>query len=157
MLSVQIPGRGDYDFERVVLNVNGTVAEDGHLIPGVKERLTRLARQMEIFLVTAESFNQQVAIDRLLEMEAKRLDPKKPEAPQKAALIRSLGSDSTVAIGNGANDALMLKEAAIGIAILEAEGTALTTVLNADILARAIVEALDLLLIPSRLTSTLRQ
>ncbi|HEV2121588.1 MAG TPA: ATPase P [Chloroflexota bacterium] len=157
MLSVQIPGRGDYAFERLVLNVNGTVAEDGHLIPGVKERLTRLARQVEIILVTAESFNQQVAIDRLLEMEAKRLDPKQAEAPQKEALIRSLGSDSAVAIGNGANDALMLKEAAIGIAVLESEGTALITVQNADVLARSIVEALDLLLIPSRLTSTLRQ
>jgi P-type E1-E2 ATPase len=157
MLSLEIPGRGAYQFERVVLDVNGTIAEDGHLIAGVKERLDRLSRHLEIVLVTSDPYSRQVAIDRQLEMEATLLDPQQHEAPQKAELIRRLGSDRTVAIGNGANDALMLKEAAIGIAVLESEGASPAAIFNADALVRSVTEALDLLLVPSRLVATLRQ
>jgi P-type E1-E2 ATPase len=157
MLSVEIPGRGKYDLARLVLDVNGTLAEDGHLVPGVKERLARLARQLEIVLVTADTHGRQVAIDRELDMEAIRLELGKPEAPQKAELVRRLGSDATVAIGNGANDALMLKEAAIGIAVLEAEGASAAAVQSSDVLARSITDALELLLAPRRLIATLRQ
>ena len=157
MLSLEIPGRGWYTLARLVLDVNGTIAEDGHLIPGVKERLGRLRRDLEVVMVTADTYGRQVAIDRELEMEAVRLERGKPEAPQKAELVRRLGSDATVAIGNGANDALMLKEAAIGIVVLEAEGASVATLLNADAVTRSIGDALDLLCAPRRLVATLRQ
>jgi P-type E1-E2 ATPase len=157
MLTVDIPGRGAYQLSRLVLDVNGTIAEDGNLIPDVKDRLVRLSRQVEVMMVTADTHGGQVAIDRELEMEAQRLRPGEPEAPQKAELVRRLGSDATVAIGNGANDALMLKEAAIGIAVVESEGASAATLQNADVVCRSILDALDLLLIPRRLVATLRQ
>ena len=157
MLSLEIPGRGRYTLARLVLDVNGTIAEDGHLIPGVKERLARLRRDLEVVMVTADTHGRQVAIDRELEMEAVRLERGKAEAPQKAKLVRRLGSDATVAIGNGANDALMLKEAAIGIVVIEAEGASVATLLNADAVTRSIGDALDLLCAPRRLVATLRQ
>jgi P-type E1-E2 ATPase len=157
MLAVDIPGRGAYELARVVLDVNGTIAEDGHLIPGVKERLARLARSVDVILVTADTHGRQVAIDRELEMEAERLRPGQPEAPQKAELVRRLGSDATVAIGNGANDALMLREAAIGIAVVEAEGASMDALQGADVVCLSILHALDLLLTPRRLVATLRQ
>ena len=37
MISVDIPGRGSYQFAHLVLDVNGTIAEDGHLIPGAPD------------------------------------------------------------------------------------------------------------------------
>lgn len=157
MLSLEIPGRGSYQIARAVLDVNGTIAEDGHLIPGVRDRLQRLKRTLDIHLVTADTHGRQAAIDVELELEATRLLSGQPEAPQKAALVRGLGAAQTVAIGNGANDALMLKECAIGIAVLEVEGTSLAALTSADIVARSITEALDLLLNPLRLVATLRQ
>jgi P-type E1-E2 ATPase len=157
MLALEIPGRGAFELQHLVLDVNGTIAEDGHLRPGVRERLDRLARQLSIVMVTADTHGRQVAIDRELELEATRLVPGTPEAPQKAALIERLGAGRCVAMGNGANDVEMLRSAAIGIAILESEGTCVAALQSADVVCRSVREALDLLLNPRRLVATLRQ
>jgi P-type E1-E2 ATPase len=157
MISVDIPGRGALELARVVLDVNGTIAEDGHLRPGVKERIARLSRQLDVVLVTADTYGRQISIDKELDLEATRLEHGKPEAPQKAALVKQLGAAATVAIGNGANDAEMLREAAVGICVLESEGTSVHALQSADAVCRSINEALDLLLHPRRLVATLRQ
>jgi P-type E1-E2 ATPase len=156
MLSLDIPGRGHLDLTHLVLDVNGTIAEDGLLKAGVKERLTRISRHLEIVMVTADTHGRQGTIDSELKMTARRLTPGGSEAPQKAALVRELGSEATIAMGNGANDAEMLREAAIGVAILESEGTSVAALTNADVACRSIREALDLLLNPNRLVATLR-
>lgn len=157
MLSLEIPGRGTIEVERVVLDVNGTIAEDGHLRPGVKERLARLGRSIQVVLVTADSYGRQASLDNVLELEATKLERGRPEAPQKGELVRRLGASSTVAVGNGANDIEMLRDAAIGIAVLESEGTSVAAIQSADIVTRSVTEALDLLLHPRRLVATLRQ
>ena len=61
------------------------------------------------------------------------------------------------AIGNGANDADMLQTAAVGIAVLGAEGLAAETLLAADVVCANPLDALDLLLNPRRLIATLRK
>jgi P-type E1-E2 ATPase len=157
MLAIEIPGRGKYELVRLVVDVNGTLAEDGDLIAGVKGRLGRLRRDLEVLMVTANTHGRQLTIDRELEMEAILIEDGKPEARQKAELIRRLGSDATVAIGNGANDALMLKEAAIGIAVVGPEGASMAALQTADVVTTSILDALDLLLNPRRLIATLRQ
>lgn len=157
MLSLDIPGRGAYELVSLVLDVNGTIAEDGYLIPGVKERLARVMRSLDVKLVTADTYGRQTAIDHELELEAVRLHNGEPEAPQKAALVRQLGSASTIAIGNGANDALMLAEAAVGVAVIGPEGASTAALQSADVVALSVVDALDLLLHPRRLIATLRQ
>lgn len=157
MLSVDIPGRGTLELTHLVLDVNGTIAEDGHVRPGVKERLVRLGRQLKIVMVTADTHGRQTSIDRELDLEATRLEHGKPEAPQKAALVNQIGAAATVAIGNGANDAEMLRAAAVGVCVLESEGTSLQALQSADAVSRSINEALDLLLNPRRLVATLRQ
>jgi P-type E1-E2 ATPase len=157
MIAIDIPGQGSYEFVRLVLDVNGTIAEDGELIPGVKERLARLQRDVEIVMITADTHGQQLAIDRQLDLEAIRTEEGKPEAWQKAEVVRRLGSDGTVAIGNGANDAQMLKVAALGIAVVGPEGASAAVLGTADVVTRSILDALDLLIIPRRLVATLRQ
>ena len=37
MIQIEIPGRDLITIEHLVLDYNGTIAEDGHLIPGVAE------------------------------------------------------------------------------------------------------------------------
>ena len=157
MLAFEIPGRGKYELVRLVVDVNGTLAEDGDLIAGVKERLARLQRGLDVIMITADTHGRQLAIDGELGMEAIRLEGGHPEAWQKAEFVRRLGSDATVVIGNGANDAQMLKEAAIGVVVIGPEGASIAALQNADVATCSIVDALDLLLNPRRLIATLRQ
>jgi soluble P-type ATPase len=63
----------------------------------------------------------------------------------------------TVAIGNGSNDQLILKEAAFGIAVLGEEGVSVSAIKSADIVVKSIQNALDLFLKPRRLTTTLAE
>jgi P-type E1-E2 ATPase len=157
MLSVDIPGRGSYQIEHLVLDVNGTIAEDGHLIPGVKQRLQKVAREVQVHMVTADTHGRQFAIDAELEMQADRLERGKPEDEQKAALVNTLGAQRCIAMGNGANDVHMLRAAAIGVAILGPEGTCVEAVTAADVVCLSVGDALDLLLTPRRLVATLRR
>ena len=54
------------------------------------------------------------------------------------------------------NDRLMLQTAGLGIAVMQAEGAAVETVLAADVVVPDIIAGLDLLLHPLRLVATLR-
>ena len=76
---------------------------------------------------------------------------------QKADFVRQLGAEHVVAIGQGANDAGMLKAAGLGIAVLGEEGLAIEALTSAHVLARDIYEALNLLEFPARLVATLRR
>ena len=71
--------------------------------------------------------------------------------------MRGLGAETVVAIGQGANDAAMLKAAAIGIAVMGEEGLAVEALLSAQVLAANIYDALNLLEYPTRLVATLRR
>jgi soluble P-type ATPase len=50
----------------------------------------------------------------------------------------------------------MLKEAALGIGVIQAEGAAVEAILAADLVTTSVLDALDLLIHPLRLTATLR-
>jgi P-type E1-E2 ATPase len=156
MIELNIPGRGTLELEHLVCDVNGTLAVDGQLLDGIARALTSLRDRLTIHLVTADIHGRQAIIDRQLGLQAVCIAPG-DEGTQKAALIRQLGADNVVAVGQGANDSAMLKEAALGICVLSTEGTALATMLAADILVTDIFAALDLLENPLRIVSTLRQ
>ena len=70
--------------------------------------------------------------------------------------MRELGPENVVAIGNGANDALMLKEAALGIAVIGEEGCSAALMKEADLVVTDIMNALGLVAHPERLVATLR-
>ena len=95
-------------------------------------------------------------IDQQLGIEAVRIQPGN-EAEQKAAYVRRLGADRVAAIGQGANDAAMLKEAGLGICILSAEGTAVEALLASDLVVPDIYAALELFEKPLRIVATLRK
>jgi soluble P-type ATPase len=159
-LEISIPGRGTYQLQHLVLDVNGTVACGGQLIEGVRERLQALrASGWQVHWITADTRGRQALLDEELGWPARRLATGEPggEAAQKASFVRSLGADAAVAIGNGSNDVAMLRESSLGIAVLGPEGLALETLTAADLLAPDILAALDLLGDPSRLVATLRR
>ncbi len=156
MITLKIPGRGEIHLKHLVTDVNGTLAQDGKLIDGVLERITQLRDRLEVHMLTADTHGKQKYIDAALGLKAVRVSPG-GEAEQKAEFVRSLGAEGVVALGQGANDALMLKEAAIGICILSGEGTATEALLSADLIAPDVLTALDLLLHPIRMVASLRR
>jgi P-type E1-E2 ATPase len=156
MIEIEIPGTATFQFHHLVLDVNGTIAKDGLLIEGVVDLLAELRTRLDIHLITADTFGSQEIIDESLKLSAVRI-PSKSQAKAKLDYIEQLGPDKVVAIGNGANDAAMIEHAALGIAIIGPEGSAVTSLLRADIAVSDIRTALELLLHPKRLIATLRQ
>jgi P-type E1-E2 ATPase len=156
MIEIEVPGRGTYRLKHLVLDVNGTIAVDGRLVEGVAKRVAELRRSVEVHMLTADTRGRQQVIDAQLGMQAARITPQ-DEAAQKASFVRELGGESVCAVGNGANDAGMLREAGLAIAVLGEEGLVVETLNAADAVVPSVTVALDLLLKPLRLVATLRR
>ena len=156
MIELNIPGQGQIELEHLVCDVNGTLAVDGKLQDGLVRGFSTLKDRLEIHLITADMHGRQETIDRQLNLEAVRINSGE-EALQKAAYIEQIGAGRVVAIGQGANDAGMLKNAQIGICVLSPEGTAVETLLAADLVVSSINNALELLEKPLRLVANLRE
>lgn len=155
MIDVAIAGFGDLRLHHLVLDFNGTLAVDGELIPEVRPRLEALAARLDLHIVTGDTHRRAAAECRGLPCRLNIL-PATGQAQAKLDYIERLGADTVIAIGNGRNDRLMLERAALGIAVLGAEGSAVLAVQAADIVTRDIRVALDLLAAPLRLAATLR-
>ncbi len=156
MIELNIPGRGLIQLNHLVSDVNGTLALDGQLLDGAPEALLALGDRLQLHLLTADTHGRQAQIDEQLGLQAVRIPPGS-EAKAKAAYVHELGSENVVALGQGANDAGMLHEAAIGIAVASVEGLAIESLTSADVVAPDIIAALELLEHPTRLVATLRR
>jgi len=156
MLAIDIPGRGQLQLDHLVLDVNGTLAVDGVLIDGVVAGLERLKGTLDIHLLTADTHGRQAELDRQLGLTAVRIPPG-GESEAKAAFVRDLGADGVVAMGQGANDAGMLREAAIGVAVMSTEGTSIEALTAADLVVPDILLGLALIEHPMRLKASLRR
>ena len=156
MIELTIPGRGPLRIQHLVTDVNGTLAVDGVLIDGLTKRITSLRDRLEIHMLTADTHGRQDIIDKQLNLKATRVQSGN-EAAQKAEFVRALGVETVVAIGQGANDAQMLKAAALGICVMSQEGVATETLVSADIAVPDIFAALDLLENPVRIIASLRK
>jgi len=156
MIEFKVPGRGDYQLEHLVMDVNGTLAMDGKLMDGVAAKVTTLQNHLTIHLLTADTHGKQAVIDRQLVLTAVRIMPG-GESTQKAEYVRRLGSNQVAAIGQGANDAEMLASARLGICVMSVEGVAKDTLLAADLIAPDILSALELFEKPLRIVASLRK
>ena len=156
MIEITIPGRGSYKFKYLVLDLNGTIALDGEVIEGVEERLQQLSSLLSLSIVTADTHGSARRLEKSLNIRIQRIEAGKEDA-QKLALVQQLGKDNTICIGNGSNDASMLRESTLGICVAGAEGASGEAILNSDLIVSNINDALDLLLKPARLVATLRK
>jgi P-type E1-E2 ATPase len=148
-----VPGSDALELEHLVLDLNGTLSERGELIDGVAARLAELARDLEIHVLTADTLGTAGRIAGSLPVALTRITT----GADKAALVERLGARRSAAIGNGNNDAAMLRTAALGVAVIGPEGAAGPAVAAADVVCRSIADALDLLLDERSLGSTLRR
>ncbi|GAV22131.1 HAD family hydrolase [Carboxydothermus pertinax] len=155
MLTVEIPGRFTLNLAYLVLDYNGTIAVDGKLLPGVGELLVELNKFLKIYVLTRDTFGkvrEELALFPFVEL----IIVGEPGAQEKRKFLEKLGAEKTVAIGNGYNDRLMLKEAALGILVIEEEGASIEALLSADIIVKSPIDALKLLTNKGRMVATLR-
>jgi P-type E1-E2 ATPase len=151
-LRVEVPGRPMLELDYVLLDVNGTLSDRSSLIDGVEERIAALGGRLEPRLLSADTFGTLADIASRLGANAQLV----ASGEEKLQVVRELGAGRCAAIGNGANDALMLGEAALGIAVVGPEGAAGATLAVADVVCGSILAALDLLREPQALAATLR-
>ena len=160
MIELSIPGNEIIRLDHLVCDLNGTLAVDGRLVEGVTRQLGMLRDRLQIHLLTADTYGKQSLIEQQLSVTTHRLSPSisiGDEARQKAAYVEQLGAGLVAAIGQGANDAAMLRAARIGICVISPEGTSVETLNAADIVVPNILSALELFEKPLRLVATLRK
>jgi len=150
---VEIPGREPIDLVEMVLDFTGTLSRDGKLLPPVAQQLVKLAKELRITVMTADTFG--TAREALADLPV-RVELIETGA-DKLAYVERRGAGTTVAVGNGRNDVPMVKAAAVGIAVVGPEGAAGDLVRVADVVVNSIEDAFDLVLHPMRLKATLRE
>ncbi len=156
MISIDIPGRGLYELKNLVLDMNGTIAVDGIIQDDILERIGRLSKVLDIYLITADTHGKLESQKGKIAARIERVSPP-GEAQQKADFIESLNASSCVAIGNGSNDIEMLKKASLAIVVVDREGCAVGALQVAHIIVNSSRDALDLLLNTNRIIATLRR
>ena len=156
MITLTLPGNEPVHFRHLVLDYNGTLACDGSLIPGVEDKLNKLAKFLDVHILTADTFGLCRSSCQGINGKIHILAPGEGLA-EKGQFALALGPECVVAVGNGANDALMLAHSALGIAVIGPEGAAVKALQNADVIVTDINSGLDLLLNTKRLVATLRK
>ena len=155
MITYEIPGRGNIEIENIIFDYNGTIAVDGKLIEGVKDLINKLAKYVNIYILTADTYGS--VISECGDINGKVLTfPNENAGKSKREIVEKLGGYCTLCIGNGYNDIPMFNEAALSIAVVEGEGASGKLLVEADIVTRSILETLGILLNGNMVKATLR-
>lgn len=154
-MNIQIPGYKTLAITNLILDYNGTIALDGMIPEDVKAAICRLSHEFSIYVLTADTHGTAKEICSGLPLTIMTF-PGDSAMESKRSIVRSLGADRCVSIGNGRNDCLMCKESALSIAVIGKEGACSALVASTDICTGSILDALALLEKPKRLIATLR-
>jgi soluble P-type ATPase len=152
MLIVSIPGLADLRLGHLLIDVNGTLTNRGTVIGHLAGRIARLSDHLDVRLVSADTFGTLDSVAELLQVGAVRART----GEEKLRVLDELGGDRCAVVGNGANDALVLEAAALGIAVIGPEGAAGAALRAADVVCASAADALDVLLDARALSATLR-
>lgn len=155
MVEINIPGLGDIGLEYLVLDFNGTIAEDGKLKDTIRERLQKISQNMKIYIITSDTYGtvrnqcEDIPVQLVVLTKSEGME-------EKGEFIEKLGYNKVMAIGNGTNDVLMIRKSKIGVCVIGDEGCSGRTLMASDIVVKSIEEGLDLLIKPERIKATLR-
>lgn len=155
MRKIALPNKTDLIIENIVFDYNGTLAVDGLPLPGVRKRLLELTDSLNVYILTSDTHGIVRAQLEGLPLTI-RIMSSRDHLREKEDFIHQLGSLKTIAVGNGNNDAGMLRAAAVGIAVLGREGLAVKAVDRADLIFSDITHLFETLASPARLTASLR-
>ncbi|SRR5579885_2531352 len=157
-IRIDIPGFGILEIQRIVSDYTGTLSCGGVLVPGLKELLIKLSEQVDIVVVTSDTFGtaeaQLAGIAKPYFLKSAHHDQEKQQ------YVRQFDLSCIAAFGNGNNDRWLLRAVKEGgglaIAVDNGEGCATEALQNAHLLVHGAVNAFSLLLEPNRCKATLR-
>lgn len=154
MLTIKIPGRDELTLSHLILDYNGTIAEDGSIIEGIRPRLAQLSRDLSIYVITADTHG--TAAKKCEGLPLKVLTFPTTEVGKIKADEAQKLTGGVITIGNGFNDIQMSDVADLSICVIGKEGCCGALLMHTDVVVTSIEDALDLLLLPGRLRATLR-
>lgn len=154
MINIQLPGREELILHHLILDYNGTIAEDGNIIESIRPRLDALSRDLSIYVITADTHGTAAKKCDGLPLQVLTF-PTTEVGKIKAEEAQKLGG-GVITIGNGFNDIQMSDVADLSICVIGREGCCGALLMHTDVVVTSIEDALDLLLIPGRLRATLR-
>lgn len=155
MIIYEIPGRENIQIENIVFDYNGTIAVDGQLIDGIEELFLELETYANIYILTADTYG--TVVEECRDIPGKVLTfPGENAGESKRDIVRKLGSNRTMVVGNGFNDLPMFEEGVLSIAVMEEEGTSGKLLSQADIVSRNIIETINIILSKNKIKATLR-
>lgn len=156
MIIIQRPGEEPLKIEFIFVDFEGTLASDRRVHPKAKDKINLLSKRVKIYILVNEENEQVLEVLRKVKAEIIHISAG-DASDKKLNLLRQLGTNKTVAIGNGRDDSFMVEEAALGICVISKEGTASETIQKADVVVSNILDALDFLLKPLRQKTTLNR
>ena len=154
MLKINIPGREEMSLSHLILDYNGTIAEDGAIIESIRPRLESLSKDLSIYVITADTHG--TAAQRCAGLPLQVLTFPTTQVGQIKADEAAKLSGGVVTIGNGFNDIQMSDVADLSICVIGKEGCCGALLMHTDVVVTSIDDALNLLCKPNRLRATLR-
>lgn len=154
MVTILRPGQEPLKIDSILIDFEGTLAQDRRVHPKAKDKINLLSKRTKIYILIKGEGEGVEKVLKNVKAEMVYLNEEKPSR-QKLELLRKLGPSGTVAIGNGVDDTSMIEEAGLSLCIIGKEGTFSETVKKADLVFINILDALDFLLKPLRQKATL--
>ena len=157
MKVVDIPNFGKITLKNILFDINGTIQFYGNISRNKRKCIKKLKKYFNIYLISADTRGNLKEIAKKLNVNYIKIRSKDlSEAEAKNHELMKLGKDFTVAIGNGNNDYLMLKNSIIGIVILGKEGASVKSIINSDLVLNNLREVINFLLDEKIMIATLR-
>ena len=154
MLTINIPGREELNLSHLILDYNGTIAEDGEIIESIRPRLAELSKVLSICVITADTHGTAAKKCEGLPLDVLTFPTTEVGAIKAQEAKKRTGG--VITIGNGFNDIQMSDAADLSICVIGREGCCGALLAHADIVVTSIDDALDLLLKTGRVRATLR-
>ncbi len=152
-----IPKFKSLTIENVIFDINGTLQFQGMISNEVVTKVKELKERYNIYLVSSDTRGNLKQLANKLEVAYIKITVDNiSDAEGKNKELEKLGKHRTIAIGNGNNDALMLKNARLGILIIGSEGASTKSLMNADLVFTSIVDAIGFLMDDKAIIATLR-
>lgn len=138
----------------LILDLNGTLAVHGKVLPGVSGRIEALREKaLKLFLFTGDTHGNAGKIAQQLGLEVRVTK----SAQAKADEAMKLDPMTCAAIGNGKIDEILFKTVRLAIVTIQAEGAHRDAVAAAELQVMHVNDALDYFLKPDSLIATMRR
>ena len=154
MLKINIPGREELVLNHLILDYNGTIAEDGEIIDSIRPRLAELSKELSIYVITADTHG--TAAKKCEGLPLQVLTFPTTEVGKIKAEEATKMEGGVITIGNGFNDIQMSDAADLSVCVIGKEGCCGALLAHTDVVVTSIDDALDLLLKTGRVRATLR-